>query len=88
MTSDHSISHHESHCPVNGCPVCMPPIAIGVSPREYEALQSIAKAARTYFREFDHLIGDWDEHAYPERRGLADALDAYDSPASDEEHHA
>lgn len=38
-----------------------------------ERLRVVERAARVYFREFDHLVGDED---YPERRDLREALDA------------
>lgn len=37
---------------------------------DVERLRRIERAARVYFREFDHLVGD----DYPERRDLAEAL--------------
>lgn len=35
------------------------------------AALNLAEAAKAYYREFDHLVG---EHDYPERRDLRDAL--------------
>lgn len=43
-------------------------------------LRDIASAARDYFREFDHLIGDPAEHDYPERRALRIALAGDETP--------
>ena len=40
---------------------------------EVERLRAVEKAARVYFREFDHLVGPTD---YPERRDLREALNA------------
>lgn len=41
---------------------------------ETQGAESVVQAARVYFREFDHLIGEGD---YPERRALRDALAAF-----------
>lgn len=42
---------------------------------EVERLQAVYHAARIYFREFDHLIGE----EYPERSDLRRALDEMDA---------
>lgn len=43
---------------------------------EVKQLREVEQAARTYFKEFDHLVGDWSQHDYPERRAMRDSLNA------------
>lgn len=37
-------------------------------------LLAVVNAAQVYFREFDHCIGSWAQHDYPERRDMRDSL--------------
>lgn len=65
--SEWAIEHTED-CPADrGDCVCGGYVPLSVA-------EKLATAARVYFREFDHLIGDGD---YPERRALREALAAY-----------
>jgi hypothetical protein len=46
-----------------------------------EDVERLVTAARAYFREFDHLVGDVD---YPERRDLREALTEFGSARAGE----
>lgn len=62
--------------PVVICEDDVPGVIFAMAGREQDvklivAALNLAEAAKNYYREFDHLVG---EHDYPERRDLRDAL--------------
>jgi hypothetical protein len=51
-------THHVWDCPVNGCMVCMPPVAIALAPADIEALKAERDRYRSTLRRAQGYILD------------------------------